>query len=129
MAGAIAAPNPQQTNPMRRRGMVMTPRYSRASILLKAATPRPDAFRFAEILSRRFGLPLPARCGMIATTTTNVAPWCVHREAFVRRTMSGLLASVMVIAAGAAMAQSKPPLKLGAILDMSGLYADITGAG
>src|SRR6195256_2434814 len=41
----------------------------------------------------------------------------------------GLLASVMVIAAPAAMAQSKPPLKLGAILDMSGLYADITGVG
>ena len=35
----------------------------------------------------------------------------------------------MVIAAPAAMAQSKPPLKLGAILDMSGLYADITGSG
>jgi branched-chain amino acid transport system substrate-binding protein len=35
----------------------------------------------------------------------------------------------MVVAAGAAMAQSKPPLKLGAILDMSGLYADITGVG
>ncbi|WP_424631536.1 ABC transporter substrate-binding protein [Bradyrhizobium sp. SYSU BS000235] len=27
------------------------------------------------------------------------------------------------------MAQSKPPLKLGAVLDMSGLYADITGIG
>ena len=27
------------------------------------------------------------------------------------------------------MAQGKPPLKLGAILDMSGLYADITGVG
>src|ERR1700704_2330965 len=41
----------------------------------------------------------------------------------------GLLASVMAIAASTAMAQSKPPLKLGAILDMSGLYADITGSG
>src|SRR3978361_2344356 len=40
-----------------------------------------------------------------------------------------LLALALVIAAPAAMAQSKPPLKLGAILDMSGLYADITGAG
>src|SRR3978361_462717 len=40
-----------------------------------------------------------------------------------------LLASVLVIAAPAAMAQSKPPLKLGGILDMSGLYADITGPG
>ncbi|MFC0240375.1 ABC transporter substrate-binding protein [Rhodopseudomonas telluris] len=29
----------------------------------------------------------------------------------------------------AAQAQSQPPLKLGAILDMSGLYADITGPG
>src|SRR5258708_11083218 len=35
----------------------------------------------------------------------------------------------MIVAANAAMAQSKPPLKLGAILDMSGLYADITGVG
>ena len=47
----------------------------------------------------------------------------------VKRIASGLLASAMVVAATAAMAQSKPPLKLGAILDMSGLYADITGAG
>jgi branched-chain amino acid transport system substrate-binding protein len=31
--------------------------------------------------------------------------------------------------AGPASAQTKPPLKLGAILDMSSLYADITGAG
>src|SRR3954463_2645870 len=43
--------------------------------------------------------------------------------------ISGFLASAMIVAASAAMAQSKPPLKLGAILDMSGLYADITGAG
>src|SRR5438270_11857147 len=41
----------------------------------------------------------------------------------------GLLASAMAIAATTAMAQSKPPLKLGGILDMSSLYADITGAG
>src|SRR5438270_8540946 len=41
----------------------------------------------------------------------------------------GLLASAMAIAATTAMAQSKPPLKLGGILDMSGLYADITGVG
>ena len=46
-----------------------------------------------------------------------------------KRIASGLLASVMAIAATTAMAQSKPPLKLGAILDMSGLYADITGSG
>ncbi|MET0971220.1 MAG: ABC transporter substrate-binding protein [Tardiphaga sp.] len=41
---------------------------------------------------------------------------------------TGLFASVMAIAASQAMAQTKP-LKLGAILDMSGLYADITGTG
>src|SRR5260370_39693448 len=46
-----------------------------------------------------------------------------------KRIASGLLASAMAIAATAAMSQSKPPLKLGAILDMSGLYADITGVG
>jgi branched-chain amino acid transport system substrate-binding protein len=53
----------------------------------------------------------------------------VDREVFMKRVVSGVLASVLAIAAGAALAQSKPPLKLGAILDMSGLYADITGPG
>jgi branched-chain amino acid transport system substrate-binding protein len=44
--------------------------------------------------------------------------------------LAGLLAAMLVaLAATAAAAQGKPPLKLGAILDMSGLYADITGAG
>ncbi|MDO9565094.1 MAG: ABC transporter substrate-binding protein [Bradyrhizobium sp.] len=46
-----------------------------------------------------------------------------------RRMFSGVLASVLALSASAALAQSKPPLKLGGILDMSGLYADITGAG
>ena len=46
-----------------------------------------------------------------------------------KRVLSGILASVLAVAATAAMAQSKPPLKLGGILDMSGLYADITGPG
>ncbi len=42
---------------------------------------------------------------------------------------AGLLASTMILAAtSGTMAQNKP-LKLGAILDMSGLYADITGPG
>jgi branched-chain amino acid transport system substrate-binding protein len=50
-------------------------------------------------------------------------------EASVRKIYSGLLASVMAVVASAGMAQSQPPLKLGAILDMSGLYADITGVG
>ena len=54
----------------------------------------------------------------------------VHREAFMKRVISRLSRP----GAGAArvdpaLAQGKPPLKLGGILDMSGLYADITGAG
>ena len=46
-----------------------------------------------------------------------------------KRIVSAVLASALTVAAGAAFAQTKPPLKLGAILDMSGLYADITGPG
>jgi branched-chain amino acid transport system substrate-binding protein len=46
-----------------------------------------------------------------------------------KRVLTGVLASVLALAATSAMAQSKPPLKLGGILDMSGLYADITGPG
>ena len=46
-----------------------------------------------------------------------------------KRAVSGILAAMLAIAAGSVMAQSKPPLKLGGILDMSGLYADITGSG
>ncbi|MGM4965261.1 ABC transporter substrate-binding protein [Tardiphaga sp. 1201_B9_N1_1] len=45
-----------------------------------------------------------------------------------KKIISGLLASAMAFAATSAIAQTKP-LKLGAILDMSGLYADITGVG
>jgi branched-chain amino acid transport system substrate-binding protein len=51
------------------------------------------------------------------------------REASMKRVLSGVFASVLAVAATAAFAQSKPPLKLGGILDMSGLYADITGPG
>src|ERR1700689_2141515 len=46
-----------------------------------------------------------------------------------KRVFSGVLASMLALSASAALAQSKPPLKLGGILDMSGLYADITGPG
>src|SRR5689334_25353821 len=46
-----------------------------------------------------------------------------------KKISAALLASVMMLSAPAAMAQSKPPLKLGGILDMSSLYADITGVG
>ena len=40
-----------------------------------------------------------------------------------------VLASALTLSAGVAHAQSKPPLKIGGILDMSSLYADITGPG
>ena len=46
-----------------------------------------------------------------------------------KRVLSGAFAAVLALAATSALAQSKPPLKLGGILDMSGLYADITGSG
>src|SRR5580700_2439708 len=46
-----------------------------------------------------------------------------------KRLLARVVASLLALGATAAMAQSKPPLKLGGILDMSSLYADITGAG
>ena len=50
-----------------------------------------------------------------------------------RRVLTGIFAGIfgaaLAVAATAALAQGKPPLKLGGILDMSGLYADITGPG
>src|SRR5216683_7491315 len=46
-----------------------------------------------------------------------------------KRALSGVLAALLAASATTALAQSKPPLKLGGILDMSGLYADITGPG
>jgi branched-chain amino acid transport system substrate-binding protein len=50
-------------------------------------------------------------------------------EVLMKRVLSGVLASLLAVSATAAFAQGKPPLKLGGILDMSGLYADITGPG
>src|SRR5258708_7975177 len=47
----------------------------------------------------------------------------------VKKLVSGLMASVMVIATSAAVTQNTGSLKLGAVLDMSGLFADITGPG
>src|SRR5262249_60957020 len=43
--------------------------------------------------------------------------------------VAGAFVCALAMSATAALAQSKPPLKLGGILDMSGLYADITGPG
>ena len=53
----------------------------------------------------------------------------VNREAFVKRITTGIVATILAMSATAVLAQSKPPLKLGGILDMSSLYADITGLG
>src|SRR5690242_14780924 len=68
---------------------------------------------------------------MIATSEIAVAS--EKRQAdqggCMRRVYFGILAAVLAVAATPALAQGKPPLKLGGILDMSGLYADITGAG
>jgi branched-chain amino acid transport system substrate-binding protein len=51
------------------------------------------------------------------------------REAFMKRVVTGIFAAVLAMSSTAALAQARPPLKLGGILDMSGLYADITGPG
>src|SRR5258705_984466 len=75
-------------------------------------------------------LPLLAPSGMITATKSRPQEMRhVPREASMKRVVSGVFASVLAVAATAAFAQSKPPLKLGGILDMSGLYADITGPG
>jgi len=68
-----------------------------------------------EVDVKRF---VGARLGASFVACVNVA--CVA-AACVAVALAGL--------AGPAAAQTKPPLKLGAILDMSGLYADITGPG
>jgi branched-chain amino acid transport system substrate-binding protein len=46
-----------------------------------------------------------------------------------KRVVMGVFAAALALSATSVLAQGKPPLKLGAILDMSGLYADITGPG
>src|SRR6202140_1000535 len=46
-----------------------------------------------------------------------------------KRVLTAVFASVLALVASTALAQTNPPLKLGGILDMSSLYADITGAG
>src|SRR5512138_280482 len=51
------------------------------------------------------------------------------REAFMKRIIAGTFACALAMAATPALAQGKTPLKLRGILDMSCLYADITGAG
>src|ERR1700748_2208836 len=52
-----------------------------------------------------------------------------NREASVKRTTTGIVAAILAMTTTVARAKRKPPLKLGGILDMSSLYADITGPG
>jgi branched-chain amino acid transport system substrate-binding protein len=92
------------------------------------------AFRLAEIrpsAAVRRGLPLHSACGMIAATDMKAAPDAARSRGRpnMKRVFTGVLASLLALTATTAMAQDKPPLKLGGLLDMSGLYADITGPG
>jgi branched-chain amino acid transport system substrate-binding protein len=77
------------------------------------------------------GLPLQLACGMIAATdkTPRNQGGMPTGRVLMKRALSGVFAAVLALSATGASAQSKPPLKLGGILDMSGLYADITGPG
>jgi branched-chain amino acid transport system substrate-binding protein len=81
------------------------------------------------------GLPLSNACGMIERHNGKkaVTRMAADREIRMKRLLASVVASLfallLALGATAAMAQSKPPLKLGGILDMSSLYADITGAG
>jgi branched-chain amino acid transport system substrate-binding protein len=96
------------------------------------------SFRLAEKRELAWlclGLPLRNACGMIAETglrqRANAARF---QGASMKRILASVLGLWLSIAATAAistaaLAQSRPPLKLGGILDMSGLYADITGPG
>jgi len=75
-------------------------------------------------------LPLSMACGMIAATEIEVArnAACSQGGFNEPRTFRCIRIGAGACAT-AAVAQTKPPLKLGGILDMSGLYADITGPG
>ena len=46
-----------------------------------------------------------------------------------KRILPGIFVAAFALSASAAQAQDKPTLKIGGILDMSSLYADITGSG
>jgi branched-chain amino acid transport system substrate-binding protein len=76
-------------------------------------------------------LPLAGACGMIAATDKRPRIQCglPIGRLLMKRVLSGVFAAALALATGAAFAQTKPPLKLGGILDMSSLYADITGTG
>jgi branched-chain amino acid transport system substrate-binding protein len=84
-----------------------------------------------------WGASLPGHdaCGMIAAKARcndkNVRGKRMSvREVLLHKPiLGGALAAWLALAATAATAQGQPPLRIGGILDMSSLYADITGAG
>src|ERR1700726_1480159 len=77
------------------------------------------------------GLLRSDACGMIERHNGKKPPpeWRPTGRFRMKHLLARVVASLLALGATAAMAQSKPPLKLGGILDMSSLYADITGAG
>jgi branched-chain amino acid transport system substrate-binding protein len=92
-----------------------------------------DAFRLAENTRARFCPQLAARRTMRhdrddrnVEAADDVAS---TGRIIMKRVLAGVVACTLAMSATSALAQSKPPLKLGGILDMSGLYADITGPG
>lgn len=46
-----------------------------------------------------------------------------------KKVVSGIAAAALALSASVSFAQNNAPLKIGAVLDMSGLFADITGPG
>src|SRR5690348_249291 len=92
------------------------------------------AFHLAEKLRPAMGLrslPLRMACGMIApqSKAARLRRQVQKGENGMKRILTGV-AVALALSVTAAMAQeSKAPLKIGGILDMSSLYADITGAG
>src|SRR3981189_363277 len=52
-----------------------------------------------------------------------------NREAFMKRVVSGIFACALAVSVTSALAKTRPPLKLGGILDISGLFSYATGPG
>src|SRR6201993_5062335 len=71
-------------------------------------------------------IPRNSRNGDKAASLNGGRPGRGHA---MKRFLSAIFASSLALTAPAALAQDKPPLKIGGILDMSRLYADITGPG
>jgi hypothetical protein len=62
-------------------------------------------------------------CGMIAPNMKAAGNAAAKfREDCMKKVASGIFAAALAMSASAASGQSKPPLKLGGILDMSGLF-------